>query len=1017
MEEAIIVEAFTPGWEDKISNKKLGNYFIAHPTPSAKLAYPPSGSNIKQGYVNIKNPLRLNRDLGGWTSPHAWYSWANSIDNGYISEDEQVSTDLIEDISKLGRSHARVQMDADDAAIVVKDIKDFSKNLRELLISKGYDSIEYINAAEDIGSKSYVLLNDNMFKSVDDFAYDGTSIFSTRKAINQTNESEIVESRSMEEAAAKETILSRLGGARVNSLGKWIQRAVEPLMTIPGYDLLDTKRMLAKGSVGDWHNKGSIIFDILNEATSKEKKAIFNYFTTRGADASKLPNRKVEYAEHVSIVRGRRPGDRTYTKTASIREKVVEVKKSIEKMGQDLVDEGFISEEQYAEWKNKYLPRVYIEHVMTGADKSGFGLSMSPLTYTKTRKEHESFMKDLMSGRIDDPAFLASRYMSMAGADMAIKKYMDYIASDPGNHGWVLPKQIMNFKGMNGTADYFQALASEMDYRASILEKAKDIKDPGKAKKMRDLASEMRSQAEATSAKLVGVERGKYVKVPNTARFGSMRGLYVMKDIWTDINGLGLAGNPTWGKWLQWSGRAQKVFKYTKVPMNIPTQVRNIVSNTVLMNVSGTNMLKIPFVVSKAVHDVSTNGKYMQIARKYGLESTTFASEELIKIDRELSKVKSEMSSFEGMWARTKILFNDYGDVGGRAYQKTEVLFKVAKIIDLMENHGKTEAEASKLANEALLDYSNVSQGIRLLRTMPLGSPFVTFNLKAAAQMVRNFKQHPLAVGKYAALPFLMAEMFLSQNDDLDDDDWDSLMEFLPDYMEKSMSTMVFPYKNDQNKWEAVDISFFLPWGAHLSLAKNVFKGEFGEAVKDTGMFAGPWEISGALKLNEDPFTGQPIYNEFDPTMQRYEDMLGFLASYMVPPMVWPRNRAGDIVRGGGPLVKTMMAFDFLEGNIGKDGLPRYTVPNALLSWLGVSVVQLGEQDVYNKAQHMQKDLNKINRRYQQMIMDPSLSGNSKQAIADRAQLRYEYNKYYMKKYGEAIEWAEHLKDVDKLFK
>ena len=177
------------------------------------------------------------------------------------------------------------------------------------------------------------------------------------------------------------------------------------------------------------------------------------------------------------------------------------------------------------------------------------------------------------------------------------------------------------------------------------------------------------------------------------------------------------------------------------------------------------------------------------------------------------------------------------------------------------------------------------------------------------------------------------------------------------------------------------------------------------------------WEISGALKLNEDPFTGQPIYNEFDPTMQRYEDMLGFLASYMVPPMVWPRNRAGDIVKGGGPLVKTMMAFDFLEGNIGKDGLPRYTVPNALLSWLGVSVVKLSEQDVYDKATFKQKDLNKINRRYQQMIMDPSLSGNSKQAIADRAQLRYEYNKYWMKKYGEAIEWAEHLKDVDKLFK
>ena len=1044
--DVIVVEAFTPGWENKISNKMLGNYFINYPAPSAKLSYPPPGATIKQGYINIKNPLFVTRDLGEWSNPTAWFNYANSVeaegdmtkfemamgDTSYdiplgeegIALDMTPKSDTMVKISQLARMHHSLKLKATSAASLNNIEIKFQEKLRGILKSEGYDSIEYINASEDKGSKSYILLDDNMFKSVDDFAYDGTSIFSTRKAINQSNESEIVESRRMADEAAKDTALSRLGSARVDSIGKWIQRRIEPLMTIPGYDLLETQRMLAKGSVGDWHNKGAVIFQVLNEATAKEKKAIFKYFTTRGDDASKLPDRKVQFAEHESVVRGRRAGDRTYTKTVSIRSKVVEVKKDIEKMGQDLVDEGFISEEQYAEWKNRYLPRVYIEHVMTGADKAGFGLSMSPLTYTKTRKEHESFMKDLVSGRIDDPAFLASRYMSMAGADMATKKYMDYIASDPGNHGWVLPKQIMNFKGMNGTSDYFLSLAQEMDYRASILEEPKgkfeprkDIVDPKKAKEMRSLASQMRAQALSTTEELRGVDTSKYVKVPNTARYGNMRGLYVMKDIWTDINGLGLAGNPTWGKWLQWSGRAQKVFKYTKVPMNIPTQVRNIVSNTVLLNVSGTNMLKIPFVVSQAVHDVSTNGKYMQIARKYGLESTTFASEELVKIDRELSKIKSDRKSFEGMWARTKVFFDNYLDVGGRAYQKTEVLFKVAKIIDLMENHGKTEAEAAKLANEALLDYSNVSQGIRLLRTMPLGSPFVTFNLKAAAQMVRNLKQHPFAVGKYVALPFLMAEMFLSQNDDLDDDDWDSLMEFLPDYMETSMSTMVFPYKNDQNKWEAVDISFFLPWGAHLNLAKNAFKGEFGEAVKTTGMFAGPWEISGALKLNEDPFTGQPIYNEADPTMQRYEDMLGFLASYMVPPMLWPRNRAGDIVKGGGPLVKTMMAADFIDGNIGKDGLPRYTMPNALLSWFGVSVQQLSEEDVYKKAHYKQKDLDKINRRFQKMILDPAVSGNSRDAIEKRRELQNTYREHWMKKYLEASEWAEHLKDIDKLFK
>ena len=857
------------------------------------------------------------------------------------------------------------------------------------------------------------MLSDNQFKSIDDLAYDsGVSIFSTKKGISATTSSNIQESRRVERESFKEVALSRIGNARASSISNWIQRRVEPLMTIPGYDMLETERMLAKGRIGEWANTGRVIFDILNNANTAERKSIFKYFTTRDANPKMLSNRKVEFAERQTIVRGRTPGDKDVTKTESLRDRVVKTKELIAKMGQDLVDEGFISNEQYSEWKERYLPRVYLEHVLGGTDKAGFGFRMSPLTYTKTRKEHEKFMKDLVSGRIDDPAFLSSRYVSMAGSDMAIKSYLDYIASDPGNNKWVLPGQIMTFKKMKGTADYFKELAREIDFRAGFLKK----KDPAKAKQMEDLSSEMKEEAETVDSRLRGVDTSKYTKVPDSPRFGAMRGLYVMKDIWTDINGLGIAGNPAWGGLLKWSGRAQKVFKYTKVPMNIPTQIRNIISNTILMNVSGTNFLKIPGVVSQAVYDVSHNGKYMQLARKYGLESTTFASEELVRIDRELATVKARDNSFDGMWARLSVFFDKYLDVGGRAYQKSEVLFKVAKMIDLMENHGKGEAEAAKLANEALLDYSNVSQGIRMLRTMPLGSPFITFNVKAAAQMVRNIKQHPLATAKYAAIPYLFAEMFLSQNDDLDDEDWDALMEFLPDYMETSFSTMVFPTKNEQGKWEAIDISFFLPWGAHLNLAKDMYKQEWGNAIAGTGMFAGPWEIPLSLKLNEDPFTKQPIWNEFDPATQRAQDLFNYLASYMIPPMLMPRGRAGDIVTGGGPLIKTMMAADFIDGNVGRDGLPRYTMPNALLSWFGVSIQQLGRQDVIKKGYYKQKDLDNINKRFLRMINEPAYAGNSAEAIEKRKELREQYREHWLKKYKESMEWAEHLKSLEKLF-
>ena len=1027
------VEAWKPGWEARISNRDLDKIAISW-DPKLRLrtsdnladaqglfdslgmqkevgyTWFEKGANIRRGYINVQNPF-IAGDLGNFSDPTSWFTHANRVLGGGVAYNSPESQEVVwEKISKLARSNARTRrslLDESDIAGAFGLEAKFSRELRALLKEEGYDSIEYTNDAEDVGSKSWTLLDDNQYKSVDDLSFDsGTGIFSTKKVISQPNSSAIVESRRLERETAREVVKSRIGTARANSALKWMQRRIEPLMAVEGYTLLEAKRMLTKGKVGEWANTGRIVFDVLNEATPTEKKAIYKYFTTRNADPSKLPTRKVKFAEHRTVVRGARAGPTA--PSVSIKEKVIETKKEIASMGERLVAAGLITDAQYAEWKNQYLPRVYMEHVMGGRDRIGIGgLRASSLTYTKHRKDHEKFLNDVISGRIDDPAFLAGRYLTMAGSDLAIIEYLSYIASDPGNNKWVLPGQIMTFRNMIGTAAYFKNLASDISTRANAGKRV----DPARSAEMLELSSEMNAAADQVSVDMRGLNMDNYRKVPDSPRYGAMRELWVHKDIWNDINGLGITGNPTWGWLLKWSGRAQTTFKYTKVPMNIPTQVRNMISNAILMNVSGTNFLRIPGAVSKAMHDVSTNGKYMQLARKYGLETTTFAATELGQIDRELATVKAKGDSFEGMWARARIFFNDYGDVGGRAYQKTEVLFKVAKMIDLMENHGKKEVEAAKLANEALLDYGNVSQGIRMLRTLPLGSPFITFNAKVMAQMARNIKNHPFASLKYAALPYLLMEMFLSQNDDLDEGDWDALMDFLPDYMEKEFSTMVFPYKDENNRWQAWDVSFFLPWGAHVALAKNVAKGEFGDAIyKSIGMFTGPAEIPIALKLNKDPFTRQPIYNEFDPVHQRYQDMMMFVASYMIPPMLTPRNKAGDIITGGGPLIKTMMAADIIDGNVDRDGLPRYTLKDATLSWFGVSRQKLGPQDVETALYFKEREIRKIQQRAERMLSDPSLSREKRERLAN------EYREHMFKIIQEHRKWAESLKRFERLF-
>jgi hypothetical protein len=51
------------------------------------------------------------------------------------------------------------------------------------------------------------------------------------------------------------------------------------------------------------------------------------------------------------------------------------------------------------------------------------------------------------------------------------------------------------------------------------------------------------------------------------------------------------------------------------------------------------------------------------------------------------------------------------------------------------------------------------------------------------------------------------------------------------------------------------------------------------------------------------------------------------------------------------------------------------------------------------------------------MISDPAISGNSKKAVERRRELMQQYREHWMKKYLEATEWAENLKNMEKLFR
>lgn len=940
---------------------------------------------LKKGYINIQNPFEFN-DAGFFGSPKAFqvelgkraplvsdekdlkeYRELFSIAAGWeiaISKIKEPSPNA--PLLDIHLERVKYAQDMDKAQ------RGFMEDIRNALISFGYDSIAYKNTQEDVGSISYILLKDNQFKDVDSLMFrSGTNVFMDKRAIEESPEKAVEQSRKIESIAGPQVTNTRKAQGKMFGVLKTMQRAIEPLMTVQGYSELETARMLAKGEVSKAHNTGRVLFDTLYQANKKEQREILKYFETKDASPDNLPERKVSVAMQPTVARGTRSDART-AERVSIKDSVIQAKKQIEKLGQDLVDMGLITQEQYNELKGSYLPRTYLEYL--GKDRLGIGLGTSKLNYTKARTSTDTFLRDVMDGRIKDPGFLAARYISMAGSDIATIKYLDFIAADTGQNGWVLPNQIVNFEGMKGTVGFWNERLDGIRRNAAQMESL----NPSQAKEMNAFASKLQRAIDAVGT--IPAAQG-YKRIPDSARYGAMRGLYVKKEIANDIMSQEslYTNNEFLNSVLNVSSKATKVFKYTKVPMNIPTQARNVISNIVLMDTSGTNFFKIPGLLNRAIQDIVSNGKYMELARKYGIESTTFASEELVTMDKELQKIKSQDKSWGGLWARSQVFFNDYLDVGGRAYQKTEVMFKIAKMIDLMENHGKSEAEAAKLANEALLDYSNVSQGVRVIRSMPLGSPFITFNLKAGAQMIRNIRNHPIAVAKYAAIPYIVSQMLLENNDDIEEEDIPAMQKLVADYMEGNMTTMILPWKDEQGRLRVFDMGYFLPWGAHLSMAKNLMEGEFGEAAKTPGFFGGPFELVAGMKTNTDPFTGQSIWSEADPPMQQYQDILGFLVSYATPPMIMPRNKSGDVIGNGGQIVKTLMAAGWMDGNTDADGLPKNTVGSSILSWMGINTAALTAETAGRKVYFKGKDVDKIMQRLIKLIDDPNVKEDQRE--------------------------------------
>lgn len=642
---------------------------------------------------------------------------------------------------------------------------------------------------------------------------------------------------------------------------KWLDSILNPLGNMADQRAYLIERYKTMGAIAKWEEIGKQIYDTLKKADTADAKATFTYLTTKGATPDGIKN-------------------------AEVRAKAVEVKAIIDKVGQALVKRGLISQASYEKYRDQYLPRMYLRYLLDDSINpfaaTGAGRKTSNLGYTKERKELPAEVREVLLGEVTDPAFLSATGIVRAMRDLFLLHWLEQISQ---NEKWILPKGTVEWNGQRVTPHWLKKEAEQLRKQADYYD------NPDNERKARKVAREMDEVADAAFEAMgqqdVNIED--YKQMPDTARYGRLRGLWVRSEIYDDI--MGVAGmNPDDSNWVSslfgYGGIGTKVtqaFKTMKVTLNPASQVRNFVSNMVLLQLSGVPLHRIPGLIRKAVNEMANGGRHYQVAKKYGITESSFSSQELFRMKKELLDLEERMHGLSP-WGKVRKMAGVIVDFAGEKYQKVEELGKVIKIIDSMEREQLSEADAVLEAQKWLFDYSLVPAWMRYARNAPIGAPFLTFTMKVLPRLMETATTHPQRFLPWVGLWFGLAALSAASLG-YDEDEMKAARESLPEWAREKSHVAILPFRDEDGRIDYIDLGYHFPWTMWVELAQNAVEGNPKGMLQAMGALSGPIpDLLIVARTGIDPFTGQEVWNEAEPESVRWGKTLGYFFNMAVPP-------------------------------------------------------------------------------------------------------------------------------------
>jgi hypothetical protein len=735
---------------------------------------------------------------------------------------------------------------------------------------------------------------------------------------------------------------------------------LDPIGSLPEKASYLKKRYLTLGRIAEVNEASKDIYQSFSKATPEQAQTIHEFLTNADIKPTVIEDK-------------------------DLRESAIKTKKMIVQTGEDLVKRGLLAKQTFLDMKGAYLPRVYLKHLMPGdvfASLSS-GKKPSDMGWAKKRKDIPEDVRRLILGEITDPGYLASKGYGVQMRDMAI---LDWLTEISKNNKWTLDKSLVEWKGQKVTPFWMKNESDRIRKQSKFYLEA-DRKEALK------ISTQMADIADEALAEHPGVP-DKFKQIPDTPRYGSLRGIVVRKEIYDDIVGASTMhlGDTSIAEQLLGNGgvatKATQLWKWSKVAANPPGQVRNFVSNGILLHLSGVPFHKVPLRVIEAVKDIRKNGKHWQAAKKYGVTESTFGSQELVRIERELLDIEAKRSGPVSL-ATLKNIGGKIMDLTGDMYQMSESIFKTAKIIDEMKK-GKAADDAALEAQKWLFDYSLVTPSMRYLRNAPVGVPFLTFYMKALPRMIEVMLTNPLKFAPYLAIPYAMTAM-IAKMTDVEDEDVDKLRKALPKWLEERGNAYIMPAKDEKGRWQAIDIGYFLPWAVWSDMATDAGRGEFSKVFSGTGLFSGPLpDMITAIKTNIDPFTKKEIVNELDSPSKQMASMMGYLYQMSAPTWLTNIGFAGHMYRA-------------LSGTVDKYGDPKTNEIQAAMRLVGVNLYPIDPMRTRaDNIKWMEFEISKVKRRRTTLLKDKNNTPAERRSIITEYNGMIRRRKTELRKYKQA---------------